>query len=590
MVTVQIAVVTWAVFRGFFYFNDDFAFRGQGARLPWFDPSYVFQDWMGHFMPAGFVLSQPLTKLGDFSYTWIALALAAGQALTSVLLLRLLVRNFGLRWRILLPLLVYLTSVAVVQATAWWAAGLSTVPLLACLVLLSDRTLRTRGQLTPGFTWWTGGIYAASLLFCERAVLLPIWVFALLVAMTPGGWWHAVRTTFRRHLRTWALLVAITLVWAVGYVLAHQDQPIHRPSLDQVSEQLGALVGQQLLPSLVGGGWSWLRVPGVAYDLGHAPAAVTALGLAVTVVGLFLLLPAGPRARRALGAGVVYGAAVVAVLAAGRMFYLYVTGDVTLPRYFAELAPATAVCLALATTRLVDDPSPEMLREYRPRPRPALIVPLLALAQVVVLLWITSVVGLVGITSSAKDRAWTLAALRSLRAASGTSPVLDQLVPSWVVDPLIWPANRYSWFFAGVHGIPPIGDITDRLRLLDDKGALVDAHVQGLSAPPGPVADCGYKVEPDGAWIPISKVVIPWAQTVQLAYISKYDTFVDVTFTQGETRRVRLAPGLHDVFFWLSGGGTAIHIKPSNPGEVLCIGAVRVGQPAVGANQSEPSS
>ena len=303
--------------------------------------------------------------------------------------------------------------------------------------------------------------------------------------------------------------------------------------------------------------------------------------MAVVSAAVVVLLAMGPRARRSLGLIAVYTIASTVLMSVGRPDF--VAAGSTIPRYFADLAPVTAIALALATTTLVQDPAPDMLREWRPRPTARVLVPVAVLAQVVVLLWITSVVGLVGFMTSSKDRVWVEASLRSLRAAHGTSPILTQLVPASVMNPLLYPYNDYSWFFAGISGAPRFDTSTDRLRLLDDKGALVDAHVRGLTAPPGPIPECGYKVEPEGAWIPISKVVFPWAQTVQLAYISKYDTFVDVTFTQGETKTVRLAPGLHDVYFWLNGGGTAIHIKPSNPDEVLCIGAVRVGQPTAGA-------
>jgi len=589
MVGVQVAVVSWAVFRGFFYFNDDFVFRGQGARYGWFDPAYVFQDWQGHFMPASFALSQPISKLGDFSYTWVALSLAGGQAFTAWMLMRTLLRNFGYRWRVLLALGLYLTSASLVQAATWWAAGMSIVPLLACLVIVSDRVLRSRGRRSASMLWWVLGVYAAALLFSERAVLLPLWVFLLLVAMTPGSLIASLVSVVRTHLAMLGGLLAITTAWAATYLNVHQAGPQPRPSLADLADQAGGVLTQQFLPALVGGGWSWFRITDQTYDFATASPLVIAFGAVLAVASLVLLFPSGPRARRALAAIVTYGFASMVLLSVGRPFFLYVAQASTLPRYFADLAPLTAIAAALAFARLVDDPAPGMLREWRPRVRARIVVPVLVVGQVIVLLWLSTVMGLVALTSSSFDRSWVQASLRSLHGAAGTSPVLNVLVPTSVMNPLLYPHNDYSWFFAGLSNAPAIGDVTDHQRVLDDTGALVDAHIEGPVAVSGTDPDCGWKVAADGTWIPMKSEIIPWAHVVQVAYISTGSSTLEVRFPEGDVRRVRLTPGLHDVYFWLNGGGGAIRLRTDSPQANVCVGAVRVGVVTPGAQPAAQS-
>ena len=229
MLAMQSAVIAWACFRGFYYFHDDFVFRGQGARQAWFAPAYLFQDWQGHFMPGGFLVAQPLSKLSDFGYGWTALSLALGQALVAWLLLRLLLRHFGSRWRVLVPFGLYLTSVPVVQATTWWAAALGLLPLMACLVLMADHTLRMRSSGRALHYLWVLGAYVAALMFSERAVLAPLVVGMLLLALTPGRLVVSVSSVVRRHGALLVGLVVVTGAWSWSTGPRTRSETFHDP-------------------------------------------------------------------------------------------------------------------------------------------------------------------------------------------------------------------------------------------------------------------------------------------------------------------------------------------------------------------------
>ncbi len=579
MLGIQATFVAWVCFQGFYYFHDDFVFRGLAAGSGWFDPAYLFHYWGGHLMPAAFAVAQPVAKFGGFNYALTATTLALGQLLVGWLLLRLLLRHFGARWRVLVPFALYLTSIPVLQVTEWWAAALNSVPLLACLVLVSDHTLRTRGRRSWREYFWIVGTFVTGLLFFEKAVLLPFAVVMLLWAVTPGGPVRAASVVIRRHWPLIAALVAVEIAWVLVYRATQPLAGIPLPSfgllLTQVRE--GMLGG--FLPSLFGGPWSWYRAS-TGYDAAATPVVVQAAVAVLTLVVVVLLALRGARARRSLLLAAGYATLVLVLINVGRQSWASASSSV--PRYFADVVIVVVVSLALATARLVDDPAPTMLREWSPRRPLVTVVGAVAFAQVLVLVYVSAALGLVALTSDSPERVWVTHALSSMRAGAQTPPVLDEVVPGSVVWEFYYPLNTYGWVFAGVSGLPEFGATTDQLRVLDAQGYLVPGHVVGPVSAPTPGSECGYHPDAEGIDIPMVSPIIPWAHTMQIAYIASARTTLEVGMPNSPTYEVTLQPGLHDLFLQFEGGGSTVHLRQTRQGVRLCVGAVRIGQTAPG--------
>ena len=453
MMAVQITVVTWACLHAWFY-SDDYMIRSQGATYAWLDPSFLLEPWGGHWMPAAFAVAQPFAKFGDFTHGAIAVSLAVGQAFVAVLLYRFLRRHFGFRWRILIPLALYLTSIPVLQASVWWAAGLQALPLLACLIIVSDHTLRlAHGRRVSSYAWIVATTIA-SLAFFEKSILIPVVVFYLLLATTPVA--GPVRAAIRVVRLHWPLAMSLVVVdgaWLIAYRIFHTNDISASPSLLRYGDQLSAGLVGTFIPSLYGGPWDWRSVATSYNAVPTMPAVALALSALTGLIVLFVMTW-GPRARRLVALVVTYALLVLALINAGRSAFLIETSS--LPRYYADLAMVTVIASAVGLARLKDDPAPEMLVEWRPRlTRPRTIV-LAVFVQLVLISWFVSSTALTSGVGRGPERPWVTSALASLRANTSTSPVLDRTVPAEVLWPVVFPQNLYHWFFAGVSGMPAV--------------------------------------------------------------------------------------------------------------------------------------
>jgi hypothetical protein len=576
--TLQICFVTWASYRGW-YFNDDYAIRGQGAWYGWLDPEYLFQPWGGHLMPAAFAVAQVTSKLADFAYGWTAVGLALGQALVVILLYRLLMRHFGARWRMLVPLLLFLTSIPVLQATVWWASAINALPFLACMVIAADHTLRLAATGRKAEYIWIVALCVTALAFFEKAVLLAPFLAMLLVATTDSGsLLRSVRDVLRRHALLWAALIVMYAGWFVLYRANGTSDIAGSPNLGTLSDQVSTGLVGTFVPSLYGGPWDWSGAVN-GYTLVSTSPQV---GLVLTVLSLVIaavLMSLGPRARRAVATVVLYAVAVLVLVNVGRSLFLVATSG--LPRYYADLTLVTTIALALCLARLRNDPAPGMLTEPRLRATRSWVIAALVGAQVLVLSWSTSAVGLAAGIGGSSDIPWVERSLASLRAVEDSSPILVRAVPDKVLFPLLYPYNEYDWFFAGVSGLPDFDDHTDRLRLIDDEGVIVDGHVAGPASAAGPFENCGWRVQGRGV-VRMEVDIIDFAHTMQIAYISAQDTTLSVRMGDAPAVSVPVQKGLHDVYLSFSGGGRFVTLETQDPSDIMCVGTVRIGVPDYG--------
>ena len=114
---------------------------------------YLFQDYNGHVMPAGFLVTWVMAKVAPLDFR-LAVALVAIASGALVLLWALALRRLaGERTVLLVPLAVLSLSPLLIRPTIWWASALQALPLqlfLAASVLLVVRAAR---EPRPGDRW-----------------------------------------------------------------------------------------------------------------------------------------------------------------------------------------------------------------------------------------------------------------------------------------------------------------------------------------------------------------------------------------------------------------------------------------------------
>ncbi len=504
------------------------------------------------------------------------MALALGQALIAVMAYRFLVRHVGLRWRMLVPLVLFLTSIPVVQISVWWATALNSTPFIACMLIVADHALRLGHGRRWGSYFWILGATAASLGFFEKSVLLPVVVALLLVAVTPVH--NVVRAglhVLRLHWPLFLGLVALLGGWYVAYRSNGTSSVVAGPNIARFADQLSSGLIGTFVPSLFGGPWDW----GSALSSYNAVPTPGWVGLVLSVVvlaaGLFVAT-FGPRARRALLLVVVYGALVLLLINLGRAQFLVETSS--LPRYYSDLVVVTVIASALALARLRDDPAPEMLTEWRPRRRTAAAISALVLAQLQIASFLVAVVAFAPGLGDGPEARWAKSSLTELRTVGPDKDFMDGSVPGFVIWALVFPFNQYSWFFAGEEDLPTFTGTVDQLLLIDDFGKVVPGRVQGPASVPGPVPDCGWLVRDAGTSVRMSTEVVRFDHMVHIAYIASAPTSLEISMGADPVRTVALEPGLHDIYTGILGGGRTVTLRATSPGATVCVSTVRLGQ------------
>ena len=160
--------------RGYFYW-DDLILAGRSGSMSLLSSQFLFYDHDGHFMPAAFLVAGIATRVAPYNWLVAALTLLVLQALASLAVLRLLRLILGRRPTILIPLVFYLFSPLTLPAFAWWAAGLNALPLQIGLAWVAGDAIRLCRTGSARYAISGFLVFAVSLQFFEKAVLVRWW-------------------------------------------------------------------------------------------------------------------------------------------------------------------------------------------------------------------------------------------------------------------------------------------------------------------------------------------------------------------------------------------------------------------------------
>ena len=224
---------------------------------------YLFQDYNGHLMPAGFLVSWVVTKAAPLDFTLPVVLVAAAAATNTWLWGKALAAVAGERLVLLAPLAVLTLSPLMIRPTIWWASALQVLPLqiaLALTVLAAHRlaTSSTRADLVRLML-----VLLLGLAFWEKALLLVVPAATVILHSCP----RVVPRAARAAHTTWLALGSLAVSYTAGYLLltrtATNDREMgvqldaHR-SLSAHVEFFLRGFGDLLSPALLGGPWHTL--------------------------------------------------------------------------------------------------------------------------------------------------------------------------------------------------------------------------------------------------------------------------------------------------------------------------------------------
>ena len=573
LIGLQLLVRAALAFGGYFYW-DDLIIVGRAGTQPLLSAAYLFSDHDGHVMPAAFLLGGVLTRLAPLVWFWPALSLLVLQLVASLALLRTLHVILGWRPVLLLPLIFGLFTPLTVPAFAWWAAALNSLPMLAALAwVCGDAILLMR---TGNQRYAVTGVlaYFAGLLFFEKSAVIPFVAFTIAALL-----WHVtgrvdpVRAVWRAGRSLWLASLALTAAWATLYLVV-VDQKRWSGDLSMTWDLLRRGITRGIVPGLAGGPWQWQRwAPASPWAV--PPPAAMAAGW-VTLVAV--LVVSALRKRRI---GAVWRVALGYTVACQVPIYLMRSSAFTALelaqtlRYLPDLAWVLALLAAVGFCA-PNRPASQWLDASGQRTAVAAV---LALAFVA-----SSLVSTRTFLTSWQDnptRSYLQTAVRSLAQAraDSSSPLLDQEVDPLILQRVVGPASLASSMFALITERPEFDRSTDRMRMLNNIGQVVDADVTWVRRiVPGPRPQCGYFVQPDQAVrMPLDGPMLPSEWTAEINYLANTEGSVVMSLSVGPETKVPVKPGLNRVFVRLSGAGDAVTVRAATAALTVCVASGPVG-------------
>ncbi|MFJ5619987.1 hypothetical protein [Micromonospora sp. NPDC093243] len=582
LIVVSVAWRAGLATRGWFS-QDEFVIAAQvlDTRL---DADFLLRTFNNHLMPGGLLVAWAMVRAAGFvGWPWVLL-LAVGQAAVGIAVYRLLRDLLRPGWGLLVPLCLFLFSPLTLEVSSLWLVGLLVLPMQLALVLAVAaqvryvRTGRLR-HLVVVALWVVFG-----LLFDTKALLIVPLLFLLTVFLfTSGGVWRSLVTAVRRHWPAWLVLSVLSGAYLAFYLTRPARELDEPTSVGQVLTFLGDLVGNTLVPGLLGGPWRWTYA-GDGPPLTDPYDVAKWLSWAVLVTLVVVTVRQRPSAGRAWLLLASYLGLVAALFAVTRLGGPLGPLVGVVPRYVADVVLVAAICVgaALLGTKDADEedvsawPLPTVLREPG-----AFAVGLVSIIAVLVTigvgtLWSTARFG--DNWSTKYGREYLATTQAELATAPPGTVFLDNVVPDRVVAGYFWPDNLQSHFFRPADRRPTFVTEAERPSTFDEFGRIRPVVVEGRKVLPGPVPDCGHLAQGgQTARIPLDGYLEEWPYVVHFGYLSSGDSTAIVRLGEA-SRQITLRRGLNEVFFLLEGAGSAVQVTVGTPGVGVCTNLITVGR------------
>jgi hypothetical protein len=575
-------------FRGYLAV-DDFMLSSRAA-MSNLTAEYLLQDFHDHLMPGGFLIFWLFVRWVGLQAWPYLLVLLLLQGLIAITFFRLLRRLLPTGWGVLVPLSLVLFTPLALDSTSLFTTGILLLPMQLAMILALGaqlqyaRTRRKRHLVTLGLSLVLG------LVFIEKSLLIVPLVFLFTACLLVEG--GPLRSAYRalvRYWPAWLVLIAIGGAYLVPYIARPGSTYAHGPSsFGEVVKFVRLLIGDTLVPGLVGGPWQWLDTNDDSAPLANPDPLrrwAALIGFAVLIVVTIRLRPVAKRAWMLVG---LYVALNCAALVSSRLGFELSYLLAYSPRYVVDSVVVAALCIGVACFGLRSPTAGSVStqdREKLPMPaqlqQPAVLAVGLAIASAVVLAigvgTATSAAGFTKAWSVKHGRDYLAVAQAELAAAPPGTVFLEQTVPTNVLQPLAWPDNKQSRFFFAARPRPVFVDAAENPSMFDDAGHIRPATVDGTRTPPGPTPECGYRIDSGFTYTVLldgSRFV--WEWFVRIGYLSGAD--MPMTFHYGDgTYEIPLRRGLHQYIFRITGGGNAVQMRIDAPKATVCVDQITIG-------------
>ena len=495
-----------------------------GRSLDW---DYLTSRLGGHFGAAQRLVYWLLNRGAPLEWWLTVIIRLAFQALTTILLWRLLRTLVGRRAWLWIVLVGYAFSAYLVPGMAALNSGLGLGIGQACLVgalLTQVRYTRERRLVDAAVV---AGLVLVMLAFAQQSLPLLALLPALSFVFLQQGSWRERLHHGLSLWPGWLVLVAALSVFAGLYLMGDYNSP----SSDFTPRDAVWLSGQAWLsilgPALAGGPWQFYSFPNQWSAYADAPVVLLALGQ-VMLVGLIILSVkrTGPVALVAWLIPVWTAVATLILVGTGRSWLGEVLPSILRYSYYVPVALALGIVLAFGSTSTAAQPgtrpAPGWLAERRQR---ALVV------GGVALLLVASAFSATRFADHFSDNPadeYVAAVLRDAEERGPAVPLFDTVLPESVV-PYI--SEMYVSDLMALGGAPAdfYGQSSDRL-VIDASGRFVPADFVEVTDIVGPRKEgCGVFVRGVGT------------TRVTLGYVRRvHDWFLQLEIYQPRSNRVTM--------------------------------------------------
>ena len=522
------AVWLWVLIGRGWYLQADFSnlAEGVGRPLTW---SYLSDPLGGHFGPVARLLYWLLDRMGALDYTLTVAMRVALQAISTLLLYRVMTRVTGRTPVNLVVVGLYAVSPLLLPGLAWLSSGLGLVLGQVLALWAIDTHLRNEASPRSVRALLAGLLLGLAVFAADEWV-----VVALLLPILSAGciYTGTVRSRLRQFVRRWHLwlLTLLPLAGTTAWILSAGDKT--------GAHGLGFGNGYRLVrdewlkavgPSLIGGHWRWFA-PSQTYLPFYAPSDATVLlgQLAFAVLLIIGLARTGLRALVGWSLPAVVILANMVLVGTGR-YETYGRLLAITPRYSFVVAAPLAIGIAVSLSPVMTD-RVHSLPERPQRTIAAVVVAALLASS------IYSGLRFSHYWAQNPAQRYVNSLLASARSAGGHVNVYDTALPANIVS-----------------GVEPRHNVSDVLQLggvdatYEDPRSeplvvAADGHLAKAAFVPASIGlgklkvNCGTYVHGSGIWtIPLSKAVAtaPWYLRFELYQNAPSTISVDLVDAAG---------------------------------------------------------
>ena len=601
LVLIAAQLIWKSIFLSHYYFyQDDFHFMELALGHP-FTWSYLTLVGAGHLFPGVYAICWVVARVALYNWAVAATITIVMLAAASLAALRLLRTLFGSRPAILVLLLIYLLCPLVMMDTRWWSAAIELLPLqLAIFMALNAQVHYVRsGRFRHAIA--AAAWLAFGLIFNEKALILPLLLFAISSGFLMEGPWPAAAVRcLVKYWRSWAVQAAMLAGYAVVFALSLHTSTVQPKIPDTaagVFTLIWELVKDTFVPGAIGGPWQWFPTSDAQYAASAPPPALAWLSLIVAAAVIMASIWSRRYAWRAwaiLGGWLL--AADVAPVVVGRIAEMTPGVLALQTRYVADAVPVLAICIGLAFLPLAGQPGqtgqPDTARKRPVTPDGGQTARLVAagLVGAFVIGSVWSVQDLQNTTSGLMSQVYVQNAEAAVAQAPAGTVIADSVVPSAL---MIGAFGKYARASMVIEPMESAGDAArirwtsqpdgtiDHLMVFGPDGRLHLAALYGPASVPFSEKRGCQLVRHGRTVVRFTAPTAPGTGVLRIAYLASGTVNGDDVTVRygGSTRVLTVKAGLHAAYFPVRGTVRSVTVSGiSGPAVTgLCVGAMQAG-------------